>query len=535
MSKKKKNSHSRRKALVGAKYIKQKRKKANKAAEPVISISAQDRENTEIDVPLQPGKKEVLKQKRAAMNTAIALTNVIVFGAILGCGFVYLSFFKHETKSDEENRYLAEFPDFSLASYINGDYTEGIADYFDDTVHGRSTIKKFIADKIMPLKGKAYGEDEVELHGAAFDHSSSPVRDTVQPTTAAVTTAAPTEATTVPVSGTESASQSATQTAVTTQPVTNTTVEPTHETEAPAENQDDMNAADGEVTNNILIVNNRGITLYGGGCGNETQYAEYLNEYKQALPDVNVYSMVLPTSSSFYLPDKYKNLAASEKDDFDRMGEAFKDVKYVDAYSALEKHTDEPIYSRTDHHWQPLGAYYAAQAFAEAAGVPFPELSAYEKIVLPGYVGSLYNFTQSSKLSNNPEDFVIYKPKNQLKVTQYDTSFHNPQEIGIINDPKYLASSGYYMAFGADNRIAHVQSDCKNGRTLVIFKDSYGNALLPVLANSFENIYLCDIRYFDLNAASFIKEVGATDLLFSMCSYSAVGVNRKNIYNNLHK
>ena len=150
-------------------------------------------------------------------------------------------------------------------------------------------------------------------------------------------------------------------------------------------------------------------------------------------------------------------------------------------------------------------------------------------------VGSLYNFTQSSKLSGNPEDFVIYKPKNQLKVTQYDTSFQNPQEIGIINDPSHMASSGYYMAFGADNRIAHVQTDCKNGRTLVIFKDSYGNALLPVLANSFENIYLCDIRYFDLNAASFVKQVGATDLLFSMCSYSAVGVNRKNIYNNLHK
>ncbi len=533
MSKKKKKAHSRRKALVSAKNSKRKNRKAAVPAEPVISISAQDRENTEIDVPVQPGKKEIIKQKRAAMNTAIALTNVLVFGAILGFGFVYLAFFKHETKSDEENRYLTEFPDFSLASYINGDYTEGIADYFDDTVHGRSSIKKFIADRIMPLKGKSYGDDEVELHGAAFDHSNSPVYEapvtTAATTTTAVTTAVTTE--TAPVSQTAAAAQ----TTASTEPVTTTTEEPTHETEAPAENQDDMNAADGEVTNNILIVNNRGITLYGGGCGNETQYAEYLNEYKQALPDVNVYSMVLPTSSSFYLPDKYKSLAASEKDDFDRMEAAFKDVKYVDAYSALEKHTDEPIYSRTDHHWQPLGAYYAAQAFAEAAGVPFPELSAYEKLTFPGYVGSLYNFTQSSKLSSNPEDFVIYKPKNQLKVTQYDTSFQNPQEIGIINDPSHMASSGYYMAFGADNRIAHVQTDCKNGRTLVIFKDSYGNALLPVLANSFENIYLCDIRYFDLNAASFVKQVGATDLLFSMCSYSAVGVNRKNIYNNLHK
>jgi hypothetical protein len=531
MSKKKKSAHSRRRALVGAKYIKQKGKKARNPVEPVISIIAQDRENAEIDVPLQPGKKEVLKQKRATMSSVIALTNVAVFGAILSFGFVYLSFFKHETKSDEENRYLAEFPDFSLASYINGDYTEGIADYFDDTVHGRASIKKFISDKIMPLKGKPYGEDEVELHGAAFVHSSSSEPETVQPTTAAVTTAVPTEASTAHSSEAASASS----TAATTAPPTTATEAPTHEREAPAENQDDMNAADGEVTNNILIVNNRGITLYGGGWGNETQYAEYLNEYKKALPDVNVYSMVLPTASSYYLPDKYKSLAASEKDDFDRMEAAFDGVKYVDAYTALEKHTDEPIYSRTDHHWQPLGAYYAAQAFAESAGVPFPELSSYEKIVVPGYVGSLYTFTKSSKLSNNPEDFVIYKPKTNTVTTQYNTAFQNPQEVSLIADATQMSSSGFYMAFGADNRIAHVKTECKNGRTLVIFKDSYGNALLPFLTSSFENIYLCDIRYFDLNAASFIKEVGATDLLFSMCSYSAVGVNRNNIYNNLHK
>ena len=96
-----------------------------------------------------------------------------------------------------------------------------------------------------------------------------------------------------------------------------------------------------------------------------------------------------------------------------------------------------------------------------------------------------------------------------------------------------MPNSGYYMVFGADERIVHVNTDCKNGRTLVIFKDSYGNALLPMLTGSFENIYLCDIRYFELNAAEFIRSVQATDLLFAMCSFSAVGGNRYCIYNNL--
>ena len=44
---------------------------------------------------------------------------------------------------------------------------------------------------------------------------------------------------------------------------------------------------------------------------------------------------------------------------------------------------------------------------------------------------------------------------------------------------------------------------------------------MPFLTQSFSKIYLCDFRYFDLDAAAFIEEVGATDLLFAMSTMSA--------------
>ena len=409
-----------------------------------------------------------------------------------------MTMFPHETRADDENRMLTKFPEFSAKTYANGQFTEGIADYFDDTVHNRANIKEFIADNLMPLKGRKYGDDEdgAELYGSgAKKKQVACVTTTAKPVSIATTTAS-------------------------VQPTT----EPPTEEPAPAE---------GELTNNILIVNKRGITLYGGGWGTEFEYASYVNGYKERLENVNVYSMVLPTSSSFYLPDNYKDLAHSEKEDFDNIDSALQNVMSVDAYTALDTHKDEAIYSRTDHHWQPLGAYYAAQKFALTAGVPFADLSEYETVTLPGYVGTLYMYTQSATLLNNPEDFVYYKPKTPVTVTQYDTRFQNPVAANLLLDPSGMPNSGYYMVFGSDERIVHVNTECKNGRTLVIFKDSYGNALLPMLTSSFENIYLCDIRYFELNAVDFIKQVGATDLLFSMCSFSAVGINRNSIYNNL--
>ena len=446
-------------------------------------------------------KQEKRERRHNKITRGIAWVNVAAVGGLLAFGSVYMLFFKHETISQDENRYLATFPEFSAESYFKGEYTEGIADYYDDTVPNRDMFKKFITQHITPLKGRKFGDDQVELHGIAFEKKDP------QTTTAAVTT----------TKGTGTAVETTAAETTTTLPAA---VDP---------------AVDGEMANNILIANNRGIMIYGGAWGNEKEYADYVNEYKEALPKVNVYSLVAPTACSFYTPENYKDLFESEKKDLDSIKRSLKNVTAVDAYTPLLAHKNEDIYSRTDHHWQPLGAYYAAEAFAEAAGVDFDPLDKYQKVTLYGFVGTLYGYTQSSALLDNPEKFIYYKPKNTLKVTRYDSYFQNPVEEDLFLDPKTLDTSSYYMVFGSDEKITHVNNpSCKNGKTLVVFKDSYGNALLPVLANSFENIYMCDIRYFDINAVDFAKEVKCTDMLFAMCTYSAVGPNRDQIYNNLH-
>lgn len=451
------------------------------------------------------------KKHQNFVNNAFALFNIIVIILVLLAGFVYLLFFKRDTVSHEENRNLTEFPKFSVESYLKGEYTEGIANYYDDTVPNRSFFKTVISKYIMPLKGVKYGGsgddgDGVELYNTVKNNSQEQPKEN------------PTESKQTTVSGTTGTGTITTTTTAETLPDAN------------------VAAANGELANNILVVNKRGIMLYGGAWGNEIKYAEDVNAYKEALrKDINVYSMVLPTSVSYYLPENYLDLVESEKKDLDSIEENLKDVINVDAYTALLKHKQEALYSRTDHHWQPLGAYYASQEFAKVAGVDFADISEYNKHVLSGYVGTLYGYTKSSTLLENPEPFIYYEPKTDVEVTQYTSSFTNPTETELLLNPDTLDNSSYYLVFGMDDNIRHVKTQCKNGRTLVIFKDSYGNALLPFLTSSFENIYLCDVRYFDINAKSFIEEVEATDVLFAMCTYSAVGPNREYISANLNK
>ncbi len=254
-------------------------------------------------------------------------------------------------------------------------------------------------------------------------------------------------------------------------------------------------------------------------------WTESVNQFKKQLPGVNVYNMVIPTSAEFYVPDGFDNFTGSQWNKIEHIRAGLKNVINVDAYSPLLAHVNEPIYSRTDHHWMPLGAYYAAMSFTQSAGVPFAELSQYKKASRGSFVGSMYMYTKSPLIYNDPEQFDLYIPPNNdaLKTTYYDGYMGSERAGQLITTPD---ASGYYCSFlGSDNVVAEIETNVKNGRTLVIFKESYGNAIAPFLTSSFEKIYVCDIRYFYKNAVQFCKDVNATDLLFSVCTFTAAGTN----------
>lgn len=303
-------------------------------------------------------------------------------------------------------------------------------------------------------------------------------------------------------------------------------------TEAPGDVPDSYRE-DGESGIKIIGRNGHYMGLMGcwGTLENCERYAAAVNKAAAGLSGVNVYNMVIPTSSEFYVPDDVTGFTSSQKEKIDHIAGKLSGVKNIDAHSVLSAHTDEYIYTRTDHHWQPLGAYYAAKAFAEAAGAAdkFADISEYTKVTKEGYMGSLYNYSKSEMLNGDPEPFTMYISPNDgaLKTTYYDTSFQNGKESDLFVSRD---AGAYYCSFlGSDDRIAKIETDCGNGKTLVVMKESYGNGLIPFLTQCFQTIYVCDVRYFDLNAVQFCKDVNATDLLFAVCTYTPAGPNVKEV------
>lgn len=445
--------------------------------------------------------QQIKKKRKHRKNMLITnRVNAVIRGGLIGTIALGISAFLlvgvRPTESAEENRTLAEFPQFSLSGVMDGSFSSDLKEWYEDTVPMRSTWKKWIS-KMESWFGLPDKEDSVAIYGNVTQ----------------VETETTPEPTTTPAVEVATPNQTELATELTTEETTTTTTE---------EVQDVKDVGDG-----IIMVNYRAISMYGGGFSKGEEYANLLNTYKSQLGSgVNVYSLVAPTAVSFYLPEEYQSYSASEKDNIDHIDEYLQNVTPVDAYSELAEHTGENIYARTDHHWLPLGAYYAAKAFSEVADFDFPDLSDYTEQTKSGYLGSMYTFTKSEELAEHTEDFTWYTPSNQYDTHYYDIDYTNEREGNLLINLDNVEPVSWYLVFmGGDEKITHVHTDSTSGRTLVEIKDSYGNALVPYLTHGFTDIYVIDMRYFTPNAISFIQNVGATDVLFAMNTFSATGQN----------
>ena len=458
--------------------------------------------------------------------------------------FVFCVFLPRETESNYTT--LKEWPEFSFESLFSGKYFKGISDYFSDTIFGRDTFVDF-ETKINALYGLEEEEKLITIkpeepdpdQDASLDDETSvesTVSDITEDSSSDYSSEAP-ESSFIPDES---------EPEISTQP---------DESSKPEESEPEQGGGLAEISGSILIIGNRAMEIYYGNENGAIRYANILNGFAEGLDEsINVYSMVIPKSSAYYLgqatQDKYKKLANRNKNNIDTISKTLNDkVIDVNIYDILGRHANEEIYARTDHHWTALGAYYASSVFADKAGVAFDDISEFEEVRRSGYLGTYY-YVYSSKdnnsvLQQNPEDFLSYIPNAKYSVEYYSSSGF---EGGPKNEEKLSDHNGFFFEISdkkvgswystfilGDTYCVKATSECKNGRKLLIVKDSYGNALAPFMVEGFEEIYIVDARKYTKNLKETINEFGITDVLFAECTFSAVGGDYLNALEELCK
>lgn len=260
-------------------------------------------------------------------------------------------------------------------------------------------------------------------------------------------------------------------------------------------------------------------------------YADSINAYVSAFPEVNIYSMLVPTQIEFIEDESYKAMSLSQRETVDKTNSYFiEGVQTVDIFDSLVANKSSYLYFRTDHHWTQRGAYYGFKVFGEMIGQEVPDLEAYKRVVEEGYLGSLYNVTLNSTIAKTPDDIEVFYPlaDHSYKGLEEPIKYN---EGSVIVD-KWLDEKEKYAVFlGGDQPVVSIKSDVENGVRLLVLKDSYANALVPFFVDIAEEIIVVDPRLYDGRIEKLVAEHDITDILF--VNYALI--TRWDGYSSLYK
>lgn len=193
--------------------------------------------------------------------------------------------------------------------------------------------------------------------------------------------------------------------------------------------------------------------------------AHMLSMTQRALEEkgVNFLFTIAPNKNSLYgdnMPyyDKLKVSGQTNRENLEDWLKTEK-VAYADLYQALMEE-DEVLYHARDSHWNNKGAALAADVLMDVLGKDHDSYEGESYTVRRDYTGDLD--TMLYPLASTADDEIYYDK---------ETTYATVEEIQSNFDP----------------RITTV-NPVKEG-SLVMYRDSFGNALLPYMADAYANAY----------------------------------------------
>ena len=193
--------------------------------------------------------------------------------------------------------------------------------------------------------------------------------------------------------------------------------------------------------------------------------AHMLSMTQQALEEkgVNFLFTIAPNKNSLYGDNMpyYDKLKVSDQTNRENLESWLKTEKvaYADLYQTLMDE-DEVLYHARDSHWNNKGAALAADVLMDALGKDHDSYEGESYTVRRDYTGDLD--TMLYPLAPTADDEIYYDK---------ETTYATVEEIQSNFDP----------------RITTV-NPVKEG-SLVMYRDSFGNALLPYMADAYANAY----------------------------------------------
>lgn len=231
----------------------------------------------------------------------------------------------------------------------------------------------------------------------------------------------------------------------------------------------------------------------------------------KAKQNADVHVMMVPTKS-WILREKLPAFAPHYKEQkfYDALQQKLeKEDVLISVEPVLDAHKEEEIYYRTDHHWTTLGAWYAYEQYTKAVGGDLQRAQGKKKFrcISKDFYGTTYAKINYARQADKIE---IYEPADTLRVV-YNMG---EKKTKTLYDVSFLKTADQYSVFtGGNQAVLEITGGIKNGKTLLLIKDSFANSILPFLAEDYEKLVVVDLRQLNVSGDRLLEMFSPTDIL----------------------
>lgn len=428
-----------------------------------------------------------------------------------------------KTISSEENRTLATFPEFSLDSFLSGDYFSKIDLFISDTFIKRDELMS-LAKKLNSFKSintfiknddsftyiasngqntNAYENANENTTNSASDNINTNNKNEFNVEASSLASSSNIEHNFImkiekdlQVQIASLAQAEKTKKEIKYQVEENN---PTNESEY--------------VTGGYIVYKGIPYSVCANAIKKTPQFFDAVNTYAKVFPNAKVSVVLGPQSSLIIDNEKVQKQILNQNDYINTLyTQCDENINAVNPCPNIFNHRNEDVFFKYDHHWTPLGAYYAYEELAKSLGMEPVKLEDMEKVdFMKEWQGSTYRFTGDIRFKDGRDPLTIYMPKKQHIMTYMDLdgSFHTRSSI-------LLKEIGGYSALLAGDKPYTVVTVPENppDKVCLVIKDSYANAFIPYLCEHYNTIVIVDPRHAKFDITEQTKNFNFSDIFF---------------------
>lgn len=221
------------------------------------------------------------------------------------------------------------------------------------------------------------------------------------------------------------------------------------------------------------------------------------------------------------IPDKNYYLTETDaiEAEFDEMAERLCSQCGFMQYIELRELLELEDYYHTDSHWKQECIVDVAEYLCEKMGNPMHAEYETKQVDTP-FRGSYYKDIETT-LEPDEVKYLTNESLVQCKVSKFEGM--EPEAAELYDMKKAASDNPYDMFLGGAVPIITVENpNAENGKKLILFRDSFGSSIAPLLVPGYQTVTLVDIRYVQSGLVGNFVDFADADVLFL---YSSILLN----------